>query len=372
MLLVVNIVFLLLVFRILLNSRILEKLMQSHWGLLVKLQHIFFLSVFLLLTIFTENYFLDMPELIWGVLVVFLFNVGIYYLVYFYLVPQFYLANKYPKFILYSLICFLVSSLFRILLEPAVFDVRFDENLSNTTFLFNVYILQGIVILVASFLGITKDKFLIEKDYEDLGEEKEKLHLDLLKSKLNPHFLFNILNNIYSGSIRSAENTSASILQLSKLLQYVIYDTNKTKISIAREFASIVSLIDLYQLRYNNQLNIRFDLRQEEALELIEIPPAIFLTIFENALKHSALGIEADSFITIRYTLGEREFLFEVENSVAEHKNLSDNLTDSGLGNTAILSLLEKYYPEKFTFRTGLRDDNSYQTSLQIEYLWQN
>jgi len=367
MFLLVNIVVILLIFRVLFNSKILKMLMKYRWGFLLKFQHVFFFFVFILITFFTENYFLDAPELIWCVLFVILFNIGLYYLVYYYLVPQFYLSNKYPQFILYALICFLVSSLFRILLEPAVFRMNFNETLSNTKFLYNVYTEQGIVILVASFLGITKDKFLIEQDFQELGEEKDQLHLDLLKSKLNPHFLLNTLNNIYSKSFHASENTSESILQLSKLLQYVIYDTNKEKINIAQEFSSIQSLTGLYQLKYNNLLDISFDIQDEETLELIEIPPSIFLTLFENALKHSAIGIESDSFIKVRYKIENQEIFFEIINSIAKKKILVNNEDNGGLGNEAVMSILEKNYSGIFTFISAEGENEEYQTVLKIK-----
>ncbi|MDN5476914.1 MAG: histidine kinase [Chryseobacterium sp.] len=367
MFLIINIVFILLVFRILFNAKVLKRLMEYHWGLLLKFQHIFFFFIFFIITFFTENYFLDVPELVWSVLSVIIFNVGIYSLVYFYLVPEFYLSNKYPEFILYALISFLFSSLFRILLEPAVFNMHFNETLSNAKFLYNVYTAQGIVILVASFLGITKDKFLIEQDFKDLGEEKDQLYLDLLKSKMNPHFLLNTLNNIYSKSFQPSENTSESILQLSKLLQYVIYDTSKEKISMAQEFSSIKSLAGLYQLKYNNVLNITFDIQDEETLELIDIPPSVCLTLFENALKHSAIGIEADSYIQISYTIQDQHLLFEIRNSVSKKKNLVGNMNDSGLGNEAVMNILEKNYTGRFTFISEPAEENHYQTILKIK-----
>ena len=364
---IINIVFILLIFRILLSGGVLKRLMEYHWGLLLKFQHIFFFFFFFIITFFTENYFLDVPELIWSVLFVIIFNVGIYYLVYFYLVPRFYLSNKYPEFILYAFICFLVSSLFRILLEPAVFHMKFDETLSNTKFLYNVYTAQGIVILVASFLGITKDKFLIEQDFKNLGEEKEQLYLDLLKSKLNPHFLLNTLNNIYSKSFNPSEKTSESILQLSRLLQYVIYDTNKEKVTLMQEFSTIKSLIGLYQLKYNNLLDINFEIKDEETLELIEVPPSVCLTLFENALKHSAVGIEEDSFIKVSYKIQDQELLFEIENSVAKNRELVNNFNDNGFGNEAVISILEKYYPERFTFISEAAENNTYETTLKIK-----
>ncbi|MCJ7933314.1 MAG: histidine kinase [Chryseobacterium sp.] len=318
------------------------------------------------MTYFTENYFLNPPELIWSIILNVLLNVGIYYLVYYYLVPYFYLSNKYPEFILYALIVFLISSLFRILWEPAVFMMNFSKEGYHVGFLYNVYISQGIVILVASFLGITKDKFLIEQDVIDLGEEKEQLYLDLLKSKLNPHFLLNTLNNIYANSFTRSENTPDSILQLSKLLQYIIYDSGKEKISVNQEFSSLKALAALYQLKYDNQLDIVFDVKDQEEFDIVEVPPSIFLTLFENALKHSAIGEEKSSFITISCRIEHSELFFGIVNSVPKHRIRSVETGYHGLGNDAVIHILEKYYGDKFEFLLGPEENDQYKIALKM------
>ena len=366
MFLIANIIIILLIIRILFNPKILKSLMEYRWKLLLRFQHIFFFFVFVLMTFFTENYFLNMPELIWSVILNSIFNIGVYYLVYYYLVPYFYLSNKYPEFILYALICFLVSSLFRILWEPALFNMDFSKEGSHISFLYNVYIYQGIVILVASFLGITKDKFLIEQDVIDLGKQKDELYLNLLRSKLNPHFLLNTLNNIYANSFTPSVATSNSILQLSKLLQYIIYDSSKEKINVIQELSSVEALAALYQLKYNNQLDIEFDIQNKETLELIEIPPSLFLTLFENALKHSAIGENPDSFIKLMCKTEDLVLVFEILNSSDKNRSLPVETGYNGLGNKAIIRILEKYYPGKFDFFSEQDGDIQYKTILKI------
>ncbi|MCS3530528.1 sensor histidine kinase [Chryseobacterium sp. JUb7] len=342
--------------------------MSYRWKFLLGFQHVFFFLVFVLIIYFTENNFLNPPDLIWSIIFNTIYSLGIYYWVYQYLVPKFYLSNKYPEFILYALICFLISSLFRILSEPAIFSLHFLRGDSNISFLYNVYITQAIVILVASFLGITKDKFLIEQDVADLGEQKEQLYVDLLKSKLSPHFLLNTLNNIYVNSFVPTEKTSNSILQLSKLLQYIIYDSGKEKISIEQEFSSLKSLAELYQLKYNNRLDIAFHLQNEDVWDVIEIPPSVFLTLFENSLKHSAIGLETSGFVKVMCTIEHHEIILEIENSIAENKNDTSDIGYHGLGNKAITGILEKYYPEKYSFSSEALDRKNYRTILKINY----
>ncbi|RNA63909.1 GHKL domain-containing protein [Chryseobacterium nematophagum] len=341
--------------------------MSYRWKFLLGFQHVFFFLVFILILYFTENNFLNPPFLIWSIIFNMIYMLGIYWWVYQYLVPKFYLSNKYPEFILYALICFLITSLFRILSEPAIFNLHFSKE-SNIIFLYNVYINQAIVILVASFLGITKDKFLIEQDVVDLGEQKEQLYIDLLRSKLSPHFLLNTLNNIYVNSFVSNEKTSNSILQLSKLLQYIIYDSGKEKISVGQEFSSLRSLAELYQLKYNNQLNIIFRLQDEEVWDIIEVPPSIFLTLFENALKHSAMGMEPSAFVDISFVAKNQEIVLEIENSMTENKNYILDMGYHGLGNKAIVGILEKYYRGKYNFYSEIVHHKNYITILKINY----
>ncbi|WP_300688698.1 histidine kinase [Chryseobacterium sp.] len=367
MFLIINFIIILLIIRVLFNGKILESLMKYRWKFLLRFQHIFFFFIFILITYFTENYFLNGFELIWSIISNVFLNVGIYYLVYYYLVPYFYLSNKYPEFILYALIAFLVSSLFRILWEPAVFSMNFTKEGYYVGFLYNVYISQGIVILVASFLGITKDKFLIEQDVINLGEEKEQLYLDLLKSKLNPHFLLNTLNNMYANSFTHTEKTSDSILQLSKLLQYIIYDSGKEKISVAQELSSLKALADLYQLKYNNLLTITLNIQNQEEFDIAEIPPSILLTLFENALKHSAIGEEERSFINLSCTIEGSELLFEITNSIAAYQAHQVETGYHGLGNDAVLHILEKWYAGQFEFLSGPEENNHYKIVLKIK-----
>lgn len=366
MFLIINFIIILLIIRILFSGKILESLMKYRWKFLLRFQHIFFFFIFILMTYFTENYFLDSTQLVISIILNTIFNVGIYYLVYYYLVPRFYLSNKYPEFILYALILFLGSSLFRILWEPAVFQIDFTEKGYHVGFLYNVYISQGIIILVGAFLGITKDKFLIEQDVISLGEEKDQLYLDLLKSKLNPHFLLNTLNNIYANSFTYSEKTSDSILQLSKLLKYIIYDSGKEKVTVSQEFSSLKALAALYQLKYNNQLDIAMDLEDQEEFEIAEIPSAILLTLFENALKHSAIGEDDHGFIKLFCTIERSELYFEIINSVGKNRMRGAESDYHGLGNEAIIHILERFYPDQYEFYSGPKENDQYKIALTI------
>lgn len=370
MFLAINIVFILLIIRLSLNSRFLNAVMSYRWRFLLNLQHAFFFVGFSLIAYFTGANYVDAPMLLFYVAFLLLVNAGVYYVVYGFLVPHYYLSNKYPVFMLYALLLFLVTALFRILLEPSLFGIGPDQTAANANYLYLVYSVQALVILTASFFGITKDKFLIEQDYEALGEQKEQIHLDLMKSKLSPHFLLNTLNNIYAKSFVPSQHVSASILQLSRLLQYVIYDSAATKIPLASEFSTMRSLEGLYRLKYNNDLMITFDIVETDALEMIEVPPAVFLTFFENALKHSGVGFQPGSFIHVSFRLEDHQLLFEIRNSILRKEMVAES-TYKGLGNEAIMHILKKNYAPRFTLTSGAIDDCTYLTALKIDLQWE-
>ncbi|NAW51947.1 histidine kinase [Elizabethkingia argentiflava] len=341
--------------------------MEYHWTFFLKFQHFVFFFAFILIIFFSQRHLLDNMSLIKSIVLNVILNMGVYALVYYYLVPFFYSLRKYPQFILYALICFLVSSLSRAVLEPVTFNFNFTYKDDYVIFLYNIYLVQSIVILMASFLGITKNKFLIEQDMIDLGRKQDQLSLNLLKSRISPHFLLNTLNNIYADSFfSSSENGSDSILQLSKLLQYVLYESGKEKVSVAQELRGIYALKELYQLRYKNKLDIAFDMDDAEVFNIIEVPPTILLTLFENALKHSAIGSESGSYIKLKCRVENGALLFGIINSVAEDKEKAIDVGYKGLGNSMIIKVLEKYYYRNFYFFSGSVYNNNYKTLLKI------
>ncbi|WP_166919891.1 sensor histidine kinase [Flavobacterium poyangense] len=365
MVLLINIVILLIAFRLLFEQKIINGLMNKQWSNLILFQHLFFFSIYTIAIIFNALYFTDMPYAIYSVLFTIVVNIALYVICYSYLVGAYYQTNKYPEYILYALILFISSSLLRLLIEPEFYPDHSIDNKQNL-FLISVYGSQSIVILVASFLGISKHKFLIEYDYKNLEFKKNETDLNLMKSKINPHFLLNTLNNIYSGSYNSQSNTSESILQLSQLLQYVIYETDKNEISIQKEFEMIKALAGLYQLKYNNTLHINFELNDIEIQEQLEIPPSVYFALFENALKHSAIGTEKDAYIKVQFDKTEDEIIFKVTNSISEGDHNGNNQGYKGMGTAALKRILTAKYADQYKLVDELLN-KTYFATLKIK-----
>jgi len=340
--------------------------MKFPWKIIVKFLHFFFFSFFIFMIFFTEKDILSTTELIWSIILNSTFTIGIYYLVYYYLVPNFYLSQKYLVFILYSFICFLLSSFFRILWEQDLFALDFNQEAVYINFLYDVYIYHAAVILVASCLGITKDKFLMEKKITNSEKQKETDYSIVPKSKFNPHFLFSILNSIHTASFSGSTKTSDSILQLSRLLHYLLYDSEKEKITVSQELSSIEALASLYQLRYNHSLNLAVDVGNKDVFDRIEIPSSLFLNLFQSALQCSQIGENPDSFIKLTCKTDDINLFYEIVNFNGNN-SMNFNEAESGLqSNTAVIHILEKYFPEKFDFFSEQEGNNHYKTIVKI------
>lgn len=365
MVLLINIIILLAAFRLLFEQKIIGRLMKKQWTNLIRLQHTLFFVVYTSCLVFSMLYFTDMPFALYRILFTLIVNTALYIVCYAYLVPAYYQTNKYPEYLLYALILFITTTLLRLLVEPEFSEGSSVEQ-DQTLFLISVYGSQSIVILVASFLGISRHKFLIEYDYRDLEVKKDEIDLNLMKSKINPHFLLNTLNNIYSGSYNQQANTTEAILQLSQLLQYVIYETDKKNIAIHKEFEMMKALAGLYQLKYNNTLNITFKLNDTEVQEQVEVPPSIYFTLFENALKHSGIGTDKDAYITVLFDKVDDSMVFRIENSVPEDKKAVNANGYNGMGLAALKKILVMKYAENYQLFDELLN-KAYFSTLKIK-----
>ncbi|WP_306353049.1 sensor histidine kinase [Flavobacterium sp. '19STA2R22 D10 B1'] len=366
MVLLINILVLLIAFRLLFEKKVIDRLMMKRWNNLINIQHIIFFVLYGIVTIYSVLYFIEMPFALYRIVFILLLNLVLYYICYSHLVPAYYETNKYSEYILYALILFIVSSLLRMLIEP-VLPGDFDrEEQNNAIFLISIYGSQSIIILVASFLGISKHKFIIESEYKDLEYKKTETDLNLMKSKVNPHFLLNTLNNIYANSYSENSASAEAIMQLSQLLQYVIYETDKKRIAISKEFQMIKALAGLYQLKYNNQLSIVFEIEGDDILDQIEIPPSIYFTLFENALKHSSMGDYKDAFIKIIFKTEGDVVIFQTINSISEKEKDNDEYGYNGMGMVSLKKILTIEYAKNYELIVQ-ESNKTYFSTLKIK-----
>ena len=178
---------------------------------------------------------------------------------------------------------------------------------------------------------------------QQLRIEKQQAELSYLKSQTNPHFLFNTLNNIYSLSKDKSDLAPESILRLSKILRFMLYETGGAYISIEQELKIISDYIELEKLRYDESLHINFNHDVEDMKQAI--PPLLLIPLVENAFKHGASETRGRPFVDIHLSVNKRQLTFVVKNSceaVPVEGGVKENIGLSNLRRQ--LELLYKNY----------------------------
>jgi len=174
-------------------------------------------------------------------------------------------------------------------------------------------------------------KQLAGKEREkSLVKEKLEAELKFLRNQTNPHFLFNTLNNIYGMARVRSEQTAEAVMKLSKLLRFMIYESNKEFISVGDEIKMLEDYIELEKIRYNNRLSISFNKEIDDFSR--PVIPLLLLPLIENAFKHGASESRFNSFIHIYIELAGGRLNFEIENS--KENGVTDHAIDNiGLSN---------------------------------------
>jgi two-component system, LytTR family, sensor kinase len=191
--------------------------------------------------------------------------------------------------------------------------------------------------------------------------EKKQAELLFLKSQINPHFLFNTLNNIYSLSQYQPRLVSESVLRLSKILRYLLYETGNEFITIDKEIKILSDYIDLEKLRYNETVTIQFDYEIEDFSEAM--PPLMLLPLVENAFKHGVSMSRGKRFVDVKCVLHERKLYFVVKNSIPvtsgspqEGTTIEDHLeTKNNIGLSNLRRRLDLLYKD-YELVTGQKD----------------
>ena len=215
------------------------------------------------------------------------------------------------------------------------------------------------VAFVFMFLKLLKDQLVTQKRTLLLEKEKAETELKLLKTQLNPHFLFNTLNNIYSLSIMGSAVISDAIARLSDILDYILYKCDSVYVPISGEIALLKNYIALEKLRYDERLDVKFIANQQYDTP---IAPLILLSIVENAFKHGAGNDAGAPTIVIELRAEIDSFMFKVTNSYYPNQ-ASGQAERIGLHN--LRQQLELIYPNKHNLLIT-QSDNFFIVELNI------
>lgn len=294
------------------------------------------------------------------------------YTMIYYLIPGFLLKKKYLQFSLYSVYTLILSA-FAIILS-IFYGLVFLLNMNYSempppgrSLLFMMVVVYLVVILVSAFTLLkqnysseAENKALENKILEAQLKLKEQ-ELHYLKMQVHPHFLFNTLNTLYGHALQKSEETPDMILKLSNLLDYLLYQVDKPRVSLNSEIEHIKDYIALENMRFRNSLSVELDLPSHT--NDINIAPMLLIPFVENSFKHGEL-IDGKLYIYIALKVNEENLWFTIKNSV---KDPEVPLNKNGIGLKNLQKRLELLYRDNHSFSIN-RKENLFEARLSLTH----
>ena len=202
----------------------------------------------------------------------------------------------------------------------------------------------------------------------------------LLKAQLNPHFLYNTLNNIDALIWLDQERASAAVTSLSSLMRYMTYSSRQEQVPVADEARTIMQLCELQRLRMGKPASLRADIGDDVMQTTLTVAPLLLIPLVENCFKHCGDTTQTDA-IRLSLTLDDRRLTFCTDNNMktAADETSATAIRDTtrstarpsspqhGVGLTVLRRRLELLYPDRYTFSAGRQDDGRFRTTLTID-----
>jgi two-component system, LytTR family, sensor kinase len=215
------------------------------------------------------------------------------------------------------------------------------------------------IVVPLAIIGIGNTFFYFNRNLQ-LQKDNLALELDFLRSQLNPHFLFNSLNNIYSMVEETNREAGDTILKLADLMRYLLYESNSEQVYLSREVSFLEDYIALEKIRHSNASKITFE--SAGSFEYYRIPPFLLVPFVENAFKHGLDTIE-DGWVTIKILLDGSQLNFEVTNSKPQRKR--PGTQKGGIGLVNLKKRLDIYYPGQHELKID-DSDSVYKIYLRL------
>lgn len=287
------------------------------------------------------------------------------------LIPKFLKEKNYIFYIFWLIILLTFSSLMIqfLLLFPLRNALNFKDRFTSFDInLHSAYFFAAMIyVAVTSFLKFVKEWFTLQDlNFKLTKIEQQKLEAELktLKGQLNPHFLFNSLNNIYSLALIKSDKVPDLILQLSDLMRHIIYESKGKYIALEKEIEFVNNFITLQKIRVPENVKIKYEIHGQ--IPSSKIAPLLFEPFIDNAFKHGLPGNEEEDFIEIDFNFKQPGLLiFSISNNFEPHQNWDRK--NSGIGISNVKKRLKLLYtPGEYSLTTK-KENHIFSVHLQLK-----
>lgn len=304
----------------------------------------------------------------------FLLLIGLYYLNSGVLVPRLLYRQKLAKFILLHMAILIlllsISFIYDIWAHVAEgilkainakIEGKLQIRLSGLSLDSNLFLVACLLVGLSTSISITR---IWQKDLlrsQQLVQKQLDSELSFLKAQIHPHFFFNTMNNIYSLTFIDVESSRASLHKLSRMMRYLLYETQNDRSSLQREIAFVKDYVELMQLRVNKITTVKFE--EPGIITEKSIAPMILLPFVENAFKHGIHSVK-ESLIQVKIRQDGDLLILEVENTLWDRRE--QEIDDGGIGLSNTMRRLELIYAKQYKLHYGPGEDN-YSVRLELE-----
>ena len=283
------------------------------------------------------------------------------------LIKRFYLTNKKAFWIGMILVGVSITIFRRGFNYYYFYPHYFPEGVVTQPFLFLPKLLIEFVNLnlfvsLYAIFYVVRTWYEQQKVVQELKQQKTNAELELLKSQVHPHFIFNTLNNIYAITVKNNPETAGYLLHLARFLEYNLYNTQQDFVTLESELAYVRDYVSLQQLRYGTKVD--FSVSVYGSTNGTTLPPLLLLPLIENSFKHGVDSMVDNAWIRLEVSNREHELTIKVENS--REIVAAKNGTNGGLGLKNVKKRLELIYSDQHEFKI-LDESNAFLIVLKIK-----
>ncbi|HND88593.1 MAG TPA: sensor histidine kinase, partial [Saprospiraceae bacterium] len=267
-------------------------------------------------------------------------------LVYFnllYLIPNYLARHAFFYLTLMLLACALATPL-----EVLVMYLKFSDWPQLRAQLvqnqFGVFLGNVLVTLLSTVMRVIMDWWRYQNEKQVLLTQTMQSELRFLKSQINPHFLFNTLNNLYALTLKKSDAAPTIVLKLSEIMRYMLYECNERRVLLSKEIQYIHNYLDLERLRQPKEAEISFVAEGHISDQMVA--PLLFVPFLENSFKHGLNHyVKGGGFVRLRLSVSGEDLEFYAENSKADARPTLDHPRSGGIGLVNLRARLELLYP---------------------------
>ncbi len=272
-------------------------------------------------------------------------SAGLVYGNLYFLIPRVFEKNRF----LYWILLGLMTALFILFYRTTYFTttrVVSEVPIDLWSRIINRFIVAVRFLLFSLFMKFIQDWFKQEKKISEITTTQLTTELKYLRSQINPHFLFNTLNNIYSLTLKKSDKAPEVVMRLSEMMEYMLYENDEMMVSLEKEIMNLSNYLEIERIRQGNNAIINFEVTGKTDGK--QIAPLLFLPLLENAVKHGINRSIDGAFLKARISVEDKQLTFSVENN----SPLQDStIKRDGIGIQNLKKRLELFYSNCYALR---------------------